>query len=83
MSTQSITPEQATTTTVYIVVIEDRHTDVRVEAFATREAAVRRARAVQVAYGFDDPDGWPYYARLSNEGDCVRVQAVEVQGATP
>jgi hypothetical protein len=78
---------------VYLVIIEDRHTDVQVEVYATADAALGRAVAVAVvdrerhAYGYepeegdDDYDGSAlmFYASTSWEGDCVRVEEAEVK----
>lgn len=67
---------------VYLVIWEDRHTDVRIRAWSEMRAAVDDAKRIAADY----PDaeekslpGWIYYARLTCEaGDAVRVQMAEV-----
>jgi len=70
---------------IYLVIIEDRHTDVDVIPFLDEKMAVDYAKAAALAYCHDpedfeeeDIEGWLYYARYSSEGDCVRVIESEV-----
>lgn len=71
--------------TVWLVILEDRHTDVQVEVYGTRADAIERAIAIVDDYDFQPeepdvlPDGWEFNATLSCEGDAVRVEKVEVQ----
>lgn len=70
--------------TVYLVILEDRHTDVQAEVFADREGALKRAAEIVDEYGYDtdqDTSGtdWLFDAALSGEGDYVRVEEAEVQ----
>jgi hypothetical protein len=70
---------------VYLVILEDRHTDVEVQVYATAAAALRRTIQIMEQYDYtpDEPDeeipGWMYHATLSCEGDCVRVEEAEVR----
>ena len=71
--------------TVYLLIVEDRHTDVEVRVFATVAAAVASAKELQAEYDYepDEPDepidGWIYHATLSCDGDCLRVQSAVVR----
>lgn len=72
---------------VFVVIIEDRHSDVGVEVWTDRDSAIERAKALAKEYaGYNDcsPEqktvpGWEYYTCYSCEGDCVRVVRVKVQ----
>ncbi len=73
---------------VYVIVLEDRHTDVQLEAFADPDKAVARAKEIASSYhDGEDPEwqemkydnDWLYACRLTGESDCIRVEAVEVQ----
>ncbi|MHA2063023.1 MAG: hypothetical protein ACXABY_01445 [Candidatus Thorarchaeota archaeon] len=74
---------------LYLVIQEDRHTDVEVRAFTTAEAAVSTARVIVESYADPDDDEqghnpYPvsnclYYGRYSSEGDSVRVVACELE----
>jgi hypothetical protein len=70
---------------VYLVILEDRHTDVQVEVFVTKGAAVGRAKQIVEEYDYTptEPDkpveGWPFHATLSGEGDRVCVRMARVQ----
>ena len=67
--------------TVYVSIIQDRHTDVEAELFTTAAAAVAYARAaiLDIAHGEEDGfeeediEGWVYFAQYKYERDCVRV----------
>jgi hypothetical protein len=75
------------TAEVWIVLVEDRHTDVNAIPFSSEEAAVTRARkeATANAWHPDDvewnaelntamrADGWVLYLPYGTEGDKVRV----------
>ena len=76
---------------VYVVVLEDRHSDPECFVFATAELAVAYARKIVAEYDKGlcrpenlfssyDPSGKPYvyYRSLSVESDCVWVVEKEV-----
>lgn len=70
---------------IYVVMIEDRHVDVEVELFISKERAIERAREIfneedRYSDGKDEKlspsmieDGWVYFAIYSCESDSVRV----------
>lgn len=71
---------------VWIVLIEDRHSDGEALPFSTEAAAVAAARKVAARYARDPGevedvvlnqamlnDGWVLYLSYGPEGDCVRV----------
>jgi hypothetical protein len=70
---------------VFVVILEDRHIDVSVEAFAREVDAIERAREIVAEYDYkpdevvDLIDGWLFHALLSCEGDSVRVEELGVQ----
>ncbi len=68
--------------TVYVIIWEDRHTDVIVEIYAREDAAMDRAHEITESYPDAEisppPDGWMYHADLTCEGDSVRVERNEV-----
>jgi hypothetical protein len=70
---------------VYILVIEDRHTDPGVQVFTTLAKAVAAAEAYLVGCGPDveveenPPGDWLFYARYSVEGDCVWIVEGELR----
>ena len=79
--------------TVYLVILEDRHTDVEVFPHATERGAVERFDRIVARYRralgehADDaglevsskpPGGWLRHATLSTEGDAVRVVTAEM-----
>jgi hypothetical protein len=70
---------------VFLVIIEDRHTDVQVEVFAAEASAISRAKAIVAEYDYEpeEPDeaidGWLFNATLSCEDDCLRVQAADMK----
>lgn len=77
---------------IFIVIIEDRHTDVSAEPFTSKDAAIAHARSEASKYArFEDDfqeqeltgemvkDGWLYYATYSVEGDCVTVVERELK----
>jgi hypothetical protein len=69
---------------VFLLIVEDRHTDVDVKVFADGAAAMLAAKELVDDYDYepDEPDDavpeWLFNATLSCEGDCLRVQAVDV-----
>ena len=75
-----ILPDEPGHTDIWIVLIEDRHTDVGVLPFSSEERAAEYARS-QV--GTEDlpaelndamrKDGWVLYIPYGSESDCVRV----------
>lgn len=78
--------------TVYVVIIEDRHADVDAEVYADKEAALDAAWNYAVMYNsfpedLDDHalsaamirDGWLRYVKYSQESDSVRVVERELR----
>ena len=69
--------------TVYLVILEDRHEGVLVEAFENKDDALNRAK--EFAAGCDHfevmdlNEDWLLDIKLSDEGDCVRVEEATVQ----
>ena len=70
---------------IYIVVIEDRHCDVQVAAFLNRKDAIGFAKNEAAINCVNSEDiveekieGWEYFCTYSCEGDCVRVEKIEV-----
>jgi len=68
--------------TIYLVIVEDHHTDTMVYPFTDKDKAISEARAyaTEGAYYADDyeeqdfsSDGWLFYAQYSSSGDSVRV----------
>jgi len=72
---------------LFLVILEDRHTDVHVEAYSTKEAAIERFKEIVADYDFtpeepDKPiDGWLAHATLSRDGDYIRVEEIELDQA--
>lgn len=68
--------------TIYLTIIEDRHTDVEVYPFSSKEKAVEYAKEYLETCGNDVResvvDGWLYHAQYSPEGDSVWVVAREL-----
>lgn len=80
--------------TIYVVMVEDRHTDTEVHLFSTPEKAISCAQSVldenSDSAEYVDPEdarmsdedlaaaGWLFYGCYSTEGDCVRVLPAEV-----
>ncbi len=67
---------------VYVVMLEDRHTDVDVELFKDKSKAIERAR--EIAKDYDHPrdkicNGCILYIRLNGEGDSVSVMTRELE----
>ena len=76
--------------TVYIVMIEDRHTDVEVEVYSDETRAIARGKELAQEYagaGNEEEylttemvkSGWLYNATYSCEGDSVSVQRKELK----
>lgn len=75
---------------IYIVIIEDRHTDTAVYPFTDKEKAVNEARRIAKQYcrheddyeehDYGRNDGWLFYAQYSCESDNVRVVTATVDG---
>ena len=69
---------------VFLVILENRHTDVQVEVFSDEAKAVERAKAIVEDYDYEpeepdeEIDGWIFNATLSPEGDAVRVEMASV-----
>jgi hypothetical protein len=74
-------------TDVWMVLIEDRQSDVDALPFSTEEAAVAKARdsvpedaeEEQITDGMRK-SGWVLYLPYGTEGDCVRVVKRAVDG---
>lgn len=73
--------------TIYVVIHEDRHTDVQVQPYRDRDEAIAAARAILDDYdgqeeelltGMGD-DGWILFGTYSTEDDCVRVVERELR----
>ena len=72
---------------IWIVIVEDRHSDVDAFPFASEQAAEAAAyRKVPDDAELQDllpgmvRDGWVLYLRYGTEGDCVRVIKRELDG---
>lgn len=64
----------------WIVLVEDRHSDVNAVPFTTEAAAITAARDAAGSDASEEPlndamrrDGWVLYLPYGTEGDCVRV----------
>ena len=77
---------------IYIVIVEDRHTDAQVRPFSTAAKAIAEAVKIGKA-GARSPrdyqerpdladDEWLFFAQYSGEGDCVRVVKAELDKCT-
>ncbi len=69
--------------TVFVVIVEDRHTEPEAHIFSTLEKALDYAGGVADEYGYVDDDPtvvpeWHYFRRLSGDGDCVWVTDTEL-----
>lgn len=71
---------------IYVVLVEDRHTDVDVEVFTDRSAAIAFAKQEALdnarhPEGIEEEDieGYIYYCRYSAESDCVSVVEKELR----
>lgn len=76
-------------TTIYIAIVDDRHTDTEVYPFTTAEAAIAHARrqVEQNARSADDIEeqeieGWLYHATYSGESDSAWVVAKELDASS-
>lgn len=67
---------------IYIVLLEDRHIDPDLFAFATRERAIAKAEELlaefawegaEIERGQSEDPSWLWHARYSEEGGSVRV----------
>lgn len=74
---------------IYLVIEEDCHLkEVKVTAFTNKQEAVKEAEYIADQYVIEDieqddgkvPEGWVYRCRLSNDGDHIRVERVELHG---
>lgn len=77
---------------IYLVIVEDRHADVEVHPYVSRDRAVQRAQGEIDGYyasrdreegeeneGLTGPMerlGWIFFQRYGIEGDCVSVRVV-------
>lgn len=72
---------------IYLVIVEDRHTDTMVYPFTDMEKAISEARRIAhdycrhpdyyQEYDYGKDDGWVFYAKYG-ESDCVRVVKSEL-----
>ena len=74
---------------IWIVLIEDRHSDVGALPFSSEEGAIEAARASAPDDAESEPltdgmrkDGWVFYLPYGSEGDHVRV-VKRVMGREP
>ena len=65
---------------IWIVLIEDRNSDVDARPFSSEEAAIAKARSFAPDDAAEEPltdgmrqDGWLLLLAYGAEGDCVRV----------
>jgi len=68
---------------LYLVIVEDRHTDTTVHVFSEADKAISAARRLAKQYNhypedyaehdYGKREGWLFYADYSSEGDSVRV----------
>ena len=72
-------------TTVYVIIISDRHSGIGIEVWSDKDPAIDRARAFAKSYNRFSDDycerdirGYVFYASYSGEGDCVFVREVEI-----
>ena len=72
-------------TKIYIVIIEDRHTDVVVLAYKNKEEAIEAGKKMAKDYCGREEDyeehqieGWLFHAKYSCEGDSVTVQEIDL-----
>lgn len=70
---------------LFMVIIEDRHADVKAHPFSDAEKAIETAKRVaknlashEDDYEEHDYQGWLFCAVYSCEGDCVRVVETEL-----
>lgn len=73
--------------TIYLVVLEDRHSDVQIQCFAALVPAITRAKEITEHYRQQDNEpeetteetGWHYSAVLTGEGDYIHVEEADLQ----
>lgn len=69
---------------IYIVVCDDRHSDLDLQAFTDKDKAISEARKMAKEYSNEgdyeehDYDGFLFYANYSCEGDKVYVMWTEL-----
>lgn len=81
---------------VWVVLIEDRHTDVIAEVWSSRDAALGRGQAIATELARDagdvvvgeltsrmQEDGWLWWATYSVESDSVRVIETRIDRQAP
>lgn len=82
----------STPLTVYVAMINDRHSDPEPYLFSTAAEAIDYARRCAQEYAYEPAsidetpvDGWLYHARYSEESDVVWVlaKAVDNPGSKP
>jgi len=62
---------------LYVVMVNDRHTDTDAYVFSTQEAALDFARHTAQDWLVEDPEpptGWLYYAEHPTEEDSIWVE---------
>lgn len=70
---------------VYILIINDRHSDIDVEVFSDKEKSITQAKALAKKYCRHEDDyeerkvaDWIFYAQYSCEGNSITVLEKEV-----
>lgn len=66
---------------IYVVIVQDRHSDIEIKLFANKEQAIDKARQLAHEYCSHKEDyeedlecrGWVFFVRYSCEGDNIRV----------
>ena len=76
---------------IYLVIIEDRHSDLEVKPFICEHAAIKTAKELAKEYCYDSDDykeincdindNWLFCVNYSCEGDSVRVVKSELNEA--
>jgi hypothetical protein len=77
---------------VYLVIIEDRHSDVDIEVWLDETKAIERGKSLALEYANGNPNeleeylttpmiesGWLYNVTYSCEGDSISVQKKETK----
>lgn len=70
---------------VYVVIDENRHTDVKIDVFSSKSDAIEFANDKAIEYSYDSQHfddsitdsmlavGWLYHCQYSVDGDSIRV----------
>ena len=75
-------------TELYVVIIEDRHSETTAHPFTDKEKAIREAKRIAKKYcrrsedykehDYGKNEGWLFFANYSCESDNVRVVTTEL-----